>query len=425
MPLRHPNHLGFVTVVAAALLLFAAAPVSVASAAPVATFSRQEVDFSRVPSDADSPVQAVFVTNTGDAPLNISGTSITGNDPSSFRVAGTCMAPLILPPNSRCRLELTMHGNGNGTRQAIFALISDSLPQPATIDLRGLLDFFFQKWRLSRSVDWFDFPATPIGASTTVATINVQNNEDFLVFGITGISLVGGDSEDFTLASTCPASGSLPNGPGCDFVVGFQPTASGPRSTLLRLSLTAGGISGDFSFSLTGIGAAEGPPLTVTVVEYHNSAFDHYFMTPLAAEIALLDAKAPPFQDWSRTGLMFNAYANAGAPGGSVAICRLFNSNFGTKSSHFYAPHGFGCEDTLAIFPDWTLEDDKLFNALLPDASGNCAPGSIPIYRLYNGGMGGAPNHRFVASLAERQKMLDLSWVPEGAGIGVAMCVPP
>jgi hypothetical protein len=28
---------------------------------------------------------------------------------------------------------------------------------------------------------------------------------------------------------------------------------------------------------------------------------------------------------------------------------------------------------------------------------------TIPVYRLYNNGMGGAPNHRLVTSLAERR----------------------
>ena len=161
------------------------------------------------------------------------------------------------------------------------------------------------------------------------------------------------------------------------------------------------------------------------VVEYHHAAFDHYFITPVAAEQALLDAHAPPFEDWSRTGFSFNAYVNAGAPADSIAICRFFNDHFFPKSSHFYAAHGFGCEATISQFPDWKLEDDKLFNTMLPDATtGACPAGTIPLYRMYNQGMGGAPNHRFVTSLAERQKMLDAGFVAEGAGIGVGMCVP-
>ena len=172
--------------------------------------------------------------------------------------------------------------------------------------------------------------------------------------------------------------------------------------------------------------APAAPDGTTKVIEYHHAAFDHYFITPVAAEIALLDAHAPPFEDWSRTGFSFNVYPSAGAPGGSVAICRFFNDHFAPKSSHFYAPHGFGCEATLAQFPDWGLEDDKLFNAMLPDAgTGACPAGTIPVYRLYNNGMGNAPNHRFVANSTERQTMINQGWTPEGAGIGVGMCVPP
>lgn len=161
------------------------------------------------------------------------------------------------------------------------------------------------------------------------------------------------------------------------------------------------------------------------MVEYHHAGFDHYFITPLATEIALLDAHTPPFQEWSRTGFSFNAYANVGAPAGSVAICRFFNDHFASKSSHFHAAHQFGCEETIAKFPDWTLEDDKIFNTMVPDATtGACPAGTIPLYRMFNNGMGGAPNHRFVTSLAERQNMIDQGSVAEGAGIGVGMCVP-
>lgn len=162
----------------------------------------------------------------------------------------------------------------------------------------------------------------------------------------------------------------------------------------------------------------------VTVVEYYHAGFDHYFITPVAAEIALLDAKAPPFQDWSRTGFSFRAYEGKTAPTGSVAICRFFNSSFAPKSSHFYAPRGLGCETTLANYPDWGLEDDRLFATMLPDADGACPAGTVAVYRLYNNGQGGAPNHRFVTSLTERQRMLDKGYVAEGAGIGVGMCVP-
>jgi len=163
------------------------------------------------------------------------------------------------------------------------------------------------------------------------------------------------------------------------------------------------------------------PPVPVSVIEYYHAPFDHYFITPVAAEIAMLDAHTPPFQDWSRTGKSFNAYANASAPAGSAAICRFFNDHFAPKSSHFYAAHGYGCEATLAQFPDWRLEDDKLFNAMLPSAAGACPAGTVPLYRVYNQGQGGAPNHRFVTTPADVALMVAKGYVSEG----VVMCVPP
>ncbi len=161
-------------------------------------------------------------------------------------------------------------------------------------------------------------------------------------------------------------------------------------------------------------------PGIAVVKEYYHSGFDHYFITPVAGEQALLDARAPPFQDWTATGKSFKAYANATAPAGSVAVCRFFNSHFGAKSSHFYAAHGFGCEATLAQFPDWALEDDKLFNTMLPDVNGACPQGTNPVYRVYNQGMGAAPNHRFVTTLTDQQTMVNQGFVAEG----VVMCVP-
>ena len=166
-------------------------------------------------------------------------------------------------------------------------------------------------------------------------------------------------------------------------------------------------------------------PPYLAVVEYYHAGFDHYFMTPAPAEIALLDAHVHPFEGWSRTGFSFNAYAPATAPALSVGVCRFFNIFFAPKSSHFYAPHGFGCETTLVMFPDWGLEDDKLFNVILPAETGACMlGGTMPVLRLYNNGMGMAPNHRFVVDPDERQRMLAKGWVAEGAGLGVAFCVP-
>jgi hypothetical protein len=46
-------------------------------------------------------------------------------------------------------------------------------------------------------------------------------------------------------------------------------------------------------------------------------------------------------------------------------------------------------------------------------------------YRIYNNGMGGAPNHRFTVLSNVRDQVLAADWVIEGNGPGFAsMCAP-
>ena len=83
-----------------------------------------------------------------------------------------------------------------------------------------------------------------------------------------------------------------------------------------------------------------------------------------------------------------------------------------------------GCEALLPTNPVWQFEGD-VFYTFLPDGSGACPDGNVPVYRLYNNGQGGAPNHRYTTSLATRTTMLNKGWIPEGSGnLGVIMCSP-
>ncbi len=79
---------------------------------------------------------------------------------------------------------------------------------------------------------------------------------------------------------------------------------------------------------------------------------------------------------------------------------------------------------TVMQNPNWEFESIA-FYIQLADPDGNCASGTIPLYRLYNNGMGGAPNHRYTTSLAIFNQMAAAGWVPEGNGVPpVLACVP-
>jgi photosystem II stability/assembly factor-like uncharacterized protein len=158
----------------------------------------------------------------------------------------------------------------------------------------------------------------------------------------------------------------------------------------------------------------------LAVLEYHHQVFDHYFIPANTDDIANLDNGV--ISGWSRTGLVFNAFAKASSA--AVPVCRFFGTAFAPKSSHFYSPFDAECTKVRGD-GHWQLETAEAFAIALPSPTGACASGSMPVYRLYNDGRGGAPNHRCTTDEVVRSQMIAQGWVPEGIGPdAVQMCAP-
>ncbi|HEY8242583.1 MAG TPA: c-type cytochrome [Casimicrobiaceae bacterium] len=160
------------------------------------------------------------------------------------------------------------------------------------------------------------------------------------------------------------------------------------------------------------------PPVPVPVVEYFNAGFGHYFMTAQTDEITGLDGGAFGGA-FVRTGRQFKAWATPET--GTVQVCRFFTTpgTFGAKSSHFYTANPVEC-DGLKLNPNWIYEKIAFFIAI--PTAGACPAGTVPIFRMYNDGQTGAPNHRFTTDFALYQQFTTtLGWLPED----IAFCAPP
>jgi hypothetical protein len=157
-----------------------------------------------------------------------------------------------------------------------------------------------------------------------------------------------------------------------------------------------------------------------TAVEYHYAAWNFYFVTASPEEIAALDGGA--FGGvWKRTGQSLDVWTDA--TNGAAPTCRFFSTAFEPKSSHFYTPYAAECA-SLQAGTTWQFEGIA-FYVQVPDADGFCPAGSIALYRLYNNGMGGAPNHRYTTNSTIRDQMLVAGWAFEGNGTTKAFaCVP-
>jgi probable HAF family extracellular repeat protein len=159
---------------------------------------------------------------------------------------------------------------------------------------------------------------------------------------------------------------------------------------------------------------------TVIAVEYYYAAWNSYFETSFPDEIAALDGGA--FGGvWKRTGEAFNVWPQPNA--NSSPTCRFFSTAFAPKSSHVYTPFAFECT-SLKANPDRQFEGIA-FHIQQADANGLCTEGTVPLYRLYNNGMDGAPNHRYTTSGSVLNQMMLAGWIFEGNGnTKVFACVP-
>ena len=237
-------------------------------------------------------------------------------------------------------------------------------------------------------------------ASVTVSSVT-SNNSEFRVVGNT--------------CATVAVSGT------CAIDVNFRPEDVGTRGG--TISIVSNGTGSPQGVSARGEGLAESSPppggTTVTIYEAFHAAFGHYFITANADEMGKITSN--PLSGWAATGRSFKAYQSGGT--GTAAVCRFFTTAFAPKSSHFYAPRGAGCEPVFEN-KDWQFEADAFYVAEANDA-GACPTGTQPIYRLYNNGQTGAPNHRYTNDPAVRSQMMAQGFVPEGKGAeGVGFCAP-
>jgi len=237
-------------------------------------------------------------------------------------------------------------------------------------------------------------------ASVTVSSVT-SNNSEFRVVGNTCATVA--------VSATCAID------------VNFRPEDVGTRGG--TISIVSNGTGSPQGISARGEGLAESSPppggATVTIKEYFHAAFGHYFITANTDEMSKIESGV--FVGWAATGRLFKAYQSGGT--GTAAVCRFFTTAFAPKSSHFYAPRGAGCEPVFEN-KDWQFEADAFYVAEANDA-GACPTGTQPIYRLYNNGQTGAPNHRYTNDPAVRSQMMAQGFVPEGKGAeGVGFCAP-
>ena len=143
-------------------------------------------------------------------------------------------------------------------------------------------------------------------------------------------------------------------------------------------------------------------------VEFHNASLDHFFFTAEPAEAAMLDAGFL-VPGWKRTGFDFKVRPAGDARG--LAACRFFGTPGVGPNSHFFTIAAAECAKVKAN-PFWMYEG-LAFNADAP-VNADCPADRVPVVRLYNNGMGGQANHRYLTSHSEIGATVGAGWIIEG-----------
>ena len=325
---------------------------------------------------------------------------ITGNGCATVNAGGSCTVTVAFKPaaNGARNASLSVSSNGNGSPQSIpvSGTGTTTPPPPTGLNVPSSLGFGSQT----------------VGVQTGGSPITVTNPG---ASPISISSIVSSSVSEFPIVgNTC---GVVAGGTSCTVTMAFRPSVAGARNG--SLTITSNGTGSPNVVALSGTGASTAPGANkVPVVEYFNAGFGHYFMTAQTDEITGLDAGAFNFA-FVRTGSSFNGWDAQAA--GTVPVCRFFTTpgTFGTKSSHFYTANQAEC-DGLKLNPNWIYEKIAFFIAI--PTGGVCPGGTIPVYRMYNHGQTGAPNHRFTTNFATYlQYTTTMGWDQEGIGF----CSPP
>ena len=221
---------------------------------PAITLTPATLTFAAQPVATASPAQTVTVSNTGNAPLTISGITTTGD----FDETDTCTAASsnTLAPAATCTVQVTFLPSATGARTGVLTVFGNVPGGQATVTLNGTAT---PPAAIVLNPIAVVFPTTSVGATSAPINITISNTGGTTATlqtpTITGT--------DFKLtANTCTAT--LPSQVGCTVSVVFAPTVSGPRSGTFTITDSAGTQTASLNGAATSPATDSLAPLTLT-----------------------------------------------------------------------------------------------------------------------------------------------------------------
>jgi hypothetical protein len=235
----------------------AAVTVTISNApAPIASLSVTSLTFASQTVNTSSASQNVTLSNTGSGALNITGITITGANSGDFSQTNTCGSSVAASAN--CTISVTFKPTTTGSRSASVSIADNASGSPQAVSLTGTGAAATPT--ASLSVTSLTFASQTVNTSSASQNVTLSNTGSGAL-NITGITITGANSGDFSQTNTCGSS--VAASANCTISVTFKPTATGSRSASVSIADNASG--SPQAVSLMGTGAAATPTASLSV----------------------------------------------------------------------------------------------------------------------------------------------------------------
>jgi HYDIN/CFA65/VesB family protein/centrosomal CEP192-like protein len=214
-------------------------------ALPVLSLSAASFDFKTVVL-GQTQTKSLRITNTGSAPLRISGLSLSSKQ---FVINGPSV-PRVILPNLYLDYTVSFTPTDAGNASASLAIQSDTSSRPSSVSLSGVGERVISSLQVSPSA--LNFGSLTL-QTTSTQNVSLLNTGDVNVT-ISGVMVVGAG---FGYSDLSPGY-SLPPNQQVSFQVWFKPQVRGAASG--TLSILSANLSSPVSLSVTGDGVSSTPP---------------------------------------------------------------------------------------------------------------------------------------------------------------------
>ncbi|QKE85213.1 choice-of-anchor D domain-containing protein [Arthrobacter sp. NEB 688] len=244
-------------------------------------------DAGGVEEGASGPTR-VTLRNEGIETVGVTSLAVAGTDAADFTVTGDACSGRDLAPGGACQVDLAFAPGGVGDRAAVLRVRHTGLNDPFEVRLRGVGTVAAGVAALSSS-GALAFEQRHVGRPAARQVVTVSNRGGTAPLVLDAPTLVGGDAADFAVVgTTCDTEVAVDAT--CTVTVGFTPSATGTRTTALRLT-APGARPAQLDVGLSGRGSTADPAVSAAL---RPDGFPLWYQDGDGVRLDLCDDPADP-----------------------------------------------------------------------------------------------------------------------------------